>query len=203
MAIEAFASARPPAADRLILLAPAVWGWSTQPLPDVVALRTAAAVAPGVRVSPPDWLTSHITATDNRAELIEMGADPLMVWGARFDTLKGLVDTMQHAWRDAGRLRVPTLWLYGARDQIIPRSAVGSALPRLPATVRTAWYPKGYHLLLRDEQALNVWRDVAAFIADPAAPLPSGALPITAAALKQKLPPAPRGRAGRDLPEGL
>ena len=33
VAIEAFASDRPPAADRLILLAPGVWGWRTQPLP--------------------------------------------------------------------------------------------------------------------------------------------------------------------------
>lgn len=203
VAIEAFASDRPPAADRLILLAPALWGWSTQPLPDVVALRVAAALDPGAHLSPPDWLTRHIAATDNRAELIEMGADPLMVWGARLDTLKGLVDTMQNAWRDVGRIGAPTLMLYGARDQIIPRGAVRTALPRLPPNVRTAWYPDGYHLLLRDEQALNVWRDVAGFIADPAAPRASGAPPITAALLDQKPPRARPPHAKRGLREGL
>ena len=44
VAIEAFASDRPPTADRLVLLAPAVWGWSSQPLPYKVALWTAAHV---------------------------------------------------------------------------------------------------------------------------------------------------------------
>jgi acylglycerol lipase len=190
VAIEAFASDRPPAADRLILLAPAVWGWSTQPLPDTLALWVAAHAAPGAVITPPSWLTRKITPTDNRAELIAMSDDPLMVWGARFDTLYGLVDTMERAWREVGRVRAPTLYVYGANDDIIPRSAARGAVERLGPAGRTAYYQAGYHLLLRDEQALNVWRDVAAFIADPDAPLPSGAPPITAAELKQKRPPA-------------
>jgi alpha-beta hydrolase superfamily lysophospholipase len=33
VAIAAFASQAPPVADRLLLFSPAVWGWSTQPLP--------------------------------------------------------------------------------------------------------------------------------------------------------------------------
>jgi acylglycerol lipase len=186
VAIEAFASASPPAADRLILLAPAVWGWSTQPLPDTAALWLAAHAAPGAAITPPDWLLRKITPTDNRAELIAMSNDPLMIWGARFDTLYGLVATMEKAWRETGRIRVPTLYLYGAHDEIIPRSATRGAVARLAPSDRTAWYKAGYHLLLRDEQALNVWRDVAAFIADPAAPLPSAAPPITAAELRAK-----------------
>ena len=42
VAIEAFASDRPPAADRLVLLRPAVWGWSSQPLAYQLALQAAA-----------------------------------------------------------------------------------------------------------------------------------------------------------------
>ena len=42
VAIETFASDRPPAADRLVLLSPAVWGWSTQPLPNKTLLWFAA-----------------------------------------------------------------------------------------------------------------------------------------------------------------
>ena len=48
VAIEAFASDRPPAADRLILAAPAVWGWSSQPLAYQVALQAAAHLAPEI-----------------------------------------------------------------------------------------------------------------------------------------------------------
>ena len=175
VAIEAFASDRPPAADRLILLAPAVWGWSTQPLPNKTLLWLAAHAAPADVLTPPDWLTRKVTPTDNRAELIAMSRDPLMIWGARLDTLYGLVTTMERAWREVGQVRAPTLYLYGAHDDIIPKSATRGAARRLEPGDRTAYYRAGYHLLLRDKQAVDVWRDVAAFIADPAAPPPSGA----------------------------
>jgi len=178
VAIETFASDRPPAADRLILLAPAVWGWSHQPLSYKAALWVADHTAPGWAVTPPDWLTTHISPTDNRDELIAMGRDPLMVWGARADALYGLVVTMQRAWRETGDLRAPTLYLYGAHDEIIPKGPAFEAAARLPANDRTAYYAGGWHLLLRDRQAASVWSDVAAFIFDPAAPLPSGAPPI-------------------------
>ena len=40
---------------------------------------------------------------------------------------------------------------------------------------RVAYYAGGYHMLLRDIDAPIVRRDVEAWIADPAAALPSGA----------------------------
>ena len=190
VAIEAFASDRPPAADRLVLLAPAVWGWSNQPLSYRLALEIAAHMTPSTVFNPPSFVTNHITTSDNTAELIAMGRDPLMSWGARSDTLYGLVDTMEHAWREIGGVRGPTLYLMGAHDQIIPhRPAVAAAL-RLPPGDRTAYYADGYHLLLRDLQAHNVWADIAAFLRDPAAPLPSGAPPISATSPVAAGPPA-------------
>jgi alpha-beta hydrolase superfamily lysophospholipase len=178
VAIEAFASDRPPAADRLVLLAPAVWGWSSQPLAYQVALEVATHLAPAHVFTPPSFVTDHIAASDNEAELIAMGRDPLMIWGARADALYGLVNTMQRAWREIGQVKAPTLYLIGAHDEIIPRKPAIGAARRLPAGDRTADYAKGWHLLLRDKQAETVWRDVAAFIRDPSAPLPSGAPPI-------------------------
>ena len=178
VAIEAFASDRPPAADRLVLLAPAVWGWSRQPFTYTSALWLADHLAPGWVVNPPSWLTNHIWPTDNMPEMIAMGRDPLMEWGARADALYGLVGTMQNAWRDTGDLHAPTLYLYGAHDEIIPKRPAFEAASRLPATARTAYYAKGFHLLLRDKQGPKVWADAAAFVLDPTAPLPSGAPPI-------------------------
>jgi alpha-beta hydrolase superfamily lysophospholipase len=190
VAIEAFASDRPPAADRLILLAPAVWGWSSQPLGYKAALEVAAHLAPAKVFTPPSFVTDHISASDNEAELIAMGRDPLMIWGARSDALYGLVNTMEHAWREVGGVKAPTLYMVGAHDQIIPLQPAFAAARRLPAGDRTAYYAQGWHLLLRDRQAEHVWDDAAAFIRDPSAPLPSGAPPIpgTAAAL---VAPAP------------
>ncbi len=55
----------------------------------------------------------------------------------------------------------------------------GKKLARLPSTgdgrPRIAVYDAGYHMLMRDLQAEIVWRDIAAWLEDPAAHLPSGA----------------------------
>jgi len=110
-----------------------------------------------------------------------MGEDPLMIWGARSDTLYGLVNTMQHAWDDIGEVHGPTLYLLGDHDQIIPRRPALAAARRLPPGDRTADYAHGWHLLLRDKQAPRVYDDIEAFIRDPTAPLPSGAPPIPGA----------------------
>jgi len=175
VAIEAFASDRPPAADRLVLLAPAVWGWSSQPVPYRIALWFGAHLAGPDVLTPPRFVTNHISASDNTAELIAMGRDPLMIWGARLDTLYGLVSTMQHASDEIGQVRGPTIYMLGAHDQIIPRAPALAAANRLPAGDRTVYYADGWHLLLRDNQAPKVWADVAAFVRDPQAPFPSGA----------------------------
>jgi alpha-beta hydrolase superfamily lysophospholipase len=175
VAIEAFASSRPPAADRLILLAPAVWGWSTQPLQNRVALWLTAHVAPAAVLEPPKFVTRHIQASDNIDELRRMGRDPLMIWGTRTDVIYGLVRLMEHASRDVGRIGVPTVYLTGAHDEIITSGPMRKAAARLKASDRSADYPDGWHLLLVDRHADVVWRDVEAFLRDPAAPFPSGA----------------------------
>ena len=68
-------------------------------------------------------------------------------------------------------------------DHIIgPGPALTATVAKLPASVRTVEYPQGYHMLTRDLQAERVWADVAAFINDPKAPLPSNLGPIGSAA---------------------
>ena len=133
VAIETFASDHPPDADRLVLLAPAVWGWSSQPLAYSLALKIAVRLSPGRTLTPPSFVSEHISASDNTAELLAMGRDPLMLWGARPDALYGLVTTMEHAWRQIGQIRTPALYLLGANDQIIPRRPALEAAARLPA----------------------------------------------------------------------
>ena len=178
IAAEAFASDRPPAADRLILLSPAVWGWHEQPLPNKTLLWFAARFTAGKVYEPPRWLTSRVKPTDNRDELIAMGRDPLMIWGARSDTLYGLVSTMDHAADAVGEAGVPTLYLHGKNDQIIPEKAARRAAARLKPSDRSAEYARGYHLLLRDKQGPAVWADVAGWLRNPKAPLSSGVPPI-------------------------
>ena len=180
VAISAFASDRPTAADQLVLLAPAVWGWSSQSLPNRASLWAAARLMGPRSVTPPDWAVRHIRATDNLIELVANGNDPGFIRSTRFDALSGLVDLMESATMKLGRVRAPTLLMYGAHDQIIEKGPMRRALARAGGSpnLRTAWYPHGRHLLNRDWQAEVVFRDVEAVLRDPEAPLPSGAGPV-------------------------
>jgi alpha-beta hydrolase superfamily lysophospholipase len=200
VAILAFASDRPPAADRLILMAPAVWGWSNQPLPYKTMLWLAARLTGPKVYEPPGWLTSRVKPTDNREELIAMGRDPLMVWGARSDTLYGLVAMMEHAWASVGQVSVPVLYIYGKNDEIIPKAPSLQAARRLKPTDRSAFYERGWHLMTRDRQGPVVWADLLSFIKAPEAPLPSGAPPIPGAPTRLNAPvqaqEATKARAG-------
>jgi len=187
VAIETFASDRPPAADRLVLLSPAVWGWREQPLPNKLLLWMAARFTGSKVYTPPRWLAERVQPTDNREELIAMGRDPLMIWGARSDTLYGLVSLMDRGWSQIGEIGVPVLYLYGANDEIIPKSAAFTAAARLKPADRTAYYDAGWHLLTRDRQGPRVWADILAFVRDPAAPLPSDPPPIPGATRERAL----------------
>jgi len=182
VAAVAFASDRPPPADRLVLMSPGVWGFKAQPLPNKTLLWLAANFTAAKVYTPPRWVTDRIYPTDNREELIAMGRDRLMIWGARSDTLYGLVRLMDRAAKRVGDDHLPTFYLYGANDQIIPRNAAFKAVKGLKPTDRTAYYAAGHHLLTRDKQRAVVIADMLSFIRDPSAPLPSGAPPIPGAA---------------------
>jgi alpha-beta hydrolase superfamily lysophospholipase len=79
----------------------------------------------------------------------------------------------------APRLTVPTLVLYGAKDEVVPRPPVSLLVKNLPATSRprqrVALYANGYHMLLRDLEARVVIDDIALWMLHPADPLPSHA----------------------------
>ena len=178
--ITAFASADPPDADRLILLGPAVWGWSSQSWLNRISLWAAARLAGASAVEPPEWATRDVLASDNLVELIRSGRDPAFITATRFDVLYGLVDLMEAASNDLGRTRAPTLLLYGAHDDLVPQPAMRRALEGAgdAPNLRTGWYDQGRHLLNRDLFAVTVYADVLAFARDPSAPLPSGAPPV-------------------------
>ncbi len=177
-AIAAFGSDHPPAADRLILVAPAVWGWSTLPDAYAVTLWLGAHTFPWRPVSPPRRVTRTRTASDNREALLRAGRDPHMIWRTRIDALYGLVSLMERASQRAENLDGDVLFLYGANDQIIPRNSALAAARRLPPSARTAYYENGWHWLLRDLQAEVVYGDILAFIRDPDADFPSESPPL-------------------------
>jgi alpha-beta hydrolase superfamily lysophospholipase len=161
-------------ADGVILAAPAVWGRITMDLLPKVALFTAARLLPYLSLTGGGL---HIVASDNKAMLLELSLDPMMLRGARVATIYGLVNLMDDALSAAPLLEKPFLLMYGAKDQIIPRSAITDFAARLPdgGDHRLAYYPHGYHMLLRDLDGPELTADVTSWILHPDAQLPSGA----------------------------
>ncbi len=174
-AIATFGAESAPDIDRLILVAPAVWGWSTMPDSYAATLWIGAHTLPWRAVSPPRGVTRRVVASDNNAALLQAGRDPHMIWTTRIDALYGLVSLMEDASQRAANLHGDVLFLYGAHDQIIPRASAVATARRLPTTARTALYANGYHWLLRDLQARVVYDDILAYLADADAQLPSQA----------------------------
>ncbi len=177
-ALATFGSQTPPNADRLVLVAPAVWGWSTLPEHYALTLWVGAHTFPWRPVTAPRNVQRRIVASDNAEMLRRIGRDRHMIWRTRIDAIYGLVGLMEKASDRAGNLQGDVAFLYGAHDQIIPRASAERAARRLPASVRTAVYENGYHMLMRDRQAEVVYGDILAFLRDPDAPFPSQAPPL-------------------------
>lgn len=161
-------------ADALVLIAPAVWSRGSMPWYQRLALDTA------VRLAPDKVLTGDgvpIYPSDNIDMLRDMGADPLVLKGARVEALWGVTNLMDRALAGVGRLQGEVLLLYGERDRIIPPAAYCRMLERLPMDaerLHLVLYRQGWHMLARDLQGAMVRHDIARWLHDPAAPLPSG-----------------------------
>ncbi|MGH8558828.1 MAG: lysophospholipase [Methylococcales bacterium] len=166
-----------PDVDGVILSAPAVWGREAMPWYQRTLLWLTAHTFP--------WMTltgesMEIVPSDNIEMLRDLGRDPLVIKKTRVEAINGLVDLMDEALRKSSKLNSRTLFLYGEKDEVIPKAPILKTLQNLPTQdksgpVQVAFYENGYHMLLRDLQAPVLWRDIAAWIASPEAPLPSGA----------------------------
>ena len=162
-------------ANGLVLVAPAVWGWSTlNPLYRttlwVTAHTTPAKTLTGARLK--RW------PSDNIPMLRALSRDPKVIKATRIDAIYGLVGLMDKGYRatraPAGAKAPPILLLYGEHDQIVPKKPVKEAADALGPRARYVLYPDGYHMLLRDLHGRVVWKDVESFVTAPGQILPSG-----------------------------
>ena len=173
-AVAMVAADRGVESDGLVLLAPAV--------------RSRASFGPVVsnvltffvHIVPwfPDGPSSiDYQPTDNPKTIDKLRKDKMMIRAARFDLGYGLLDLMDAAVAAAPRLNEPYIMLHGVGDKIVPAGPVRSVIAVLPKREdsRLAFYKNGYHLLLRDKNGPKVAADVAAWIGDHEATLPSGA----------------------------
>ncbi|MGE5518170.1 MAG: lysophospholipase [Bacteroidota bacterium] len=165
----------PPQVKGVILSAPAVWGRSSMGFFQRAALWLSYQLVPGWELTGEGL---HIQPSDNIPMLRKLAADPLVIKATRVDAINGLVDLMDAAAAAAPRVHLPALVLYGEKDEVVPADPTWAMIETLPDTKgsqRVALYQNGYHMLLRDLQANVVLDDIAAWIAAPDQPLPSGA----------------------------
>jgi alpha-beta hydrolase superfamily lysophospholipase len=172
VAMVALARPDPVAVDGTILLAPAVWGRANMNIFEKGALWLAAHTLPWAHLSAEGL---KITPSDNVEMLRALARDPLVLKKTRADAVWGLVNLMDEAYDEAGQVRGPVLMLYGKNDEIIPKEPSFEAMRRLGPGARIAYYENGYHMLSRDLEGATVIADMAAWIVDCHAPLPSGA----------------------------
>ena len=163
----------PPQVDGYVLVAPAVWSREEMNLPTRTVLWLADRTVPGLHVAGGGIV--KVTASDNRQALIRLSTDPLTIYETRVDALKGLVDLMDKASAAAPDFHAPALFLYGGHDELVPPQATVAIWRELPPGPIEAFYPKGYHLMLRDKDRATPIGDILSWIRDPQAALPSGA----------------------------
>jgi acylglycerol lipase len=161
-------------ANGIILIAPAVWSRDTMNPIQSLVLEVAAHTVPWLELS---GRGLDIRPSDNLDMLHAFSADPLVIKATRIDALWGLTNVMDQAMAEAGGLSVPTLLLYGEHDEIIPENAFCALVNRIPERTqgfRIILYRKGWHMLTRDLQGERVMADIAAWLRDQDARLPSG-----------------------------
>jgi alpha-beta hydrolase superfamily lysophospholipase len=175
----------------VILAAPAVWARQTMPFHQRAALWLGTRLFPWAQFS---GRGLGILASDNIEMLRALGRDPLFIKETRTDTIYGLVNLMDAALQAGPKIESETLLLYGAKDEVVPAEPTFAFWRSLPeaaaARQRFAYYPAGWHMLLRDLQSEVVIADIAAWIREPDAPLPSGAEAQAVAALAGEAPGA-------------
>ncbi len=174
----ALADDPPPGVAGSVLVAPAVWGLDAMPWYQRAGLWLGVRLMPSVSFSSTAVRRLGIEPTDDPEIAEHLARDPLILRRARVDTLHGVSEAMDLALEAARDLPPPALILYGDNDQVIPPEAICALLERLPredAAVgwRLALYPDGYHMLTRYTQRERTEADLAAWLLDPSAPLPS------------------------------
>lgn len=150
-----------PIADGLILVSPALWGWSNLDIVKRSALWAMMQIAPGAHLTGQGL---NIKPSDNEDMLIALGRDPYVIKRTRIDAVYGLVGLMEAAWRAAPDIRLPVHVLYTTGDEVVPSDPTAKAARAMPGTARTTCFDDGFHMLLRDLKAERTWNAIEEFM---------------------------------------
>lgn len=149
--------------DGVILLAPAAWGGDFMPVFQRALAWSATWAVPDKRFNGKGIV--GIQASDNIPMLTALGQDPYYLKPPSPRELLGLIRLMDMAYVGTSALMVPTLFIYGEKDQIALPDMMAQVYQRIPAGQKSIKvYTDGWHMLLRDLQAPKVWKDITSWI---------------------------------------
>ncbi len=175
VALTAMSQDLKPPVDGIILAAPAILGRETMPFYQRWLLSIATYTAPWIKLT---GRGLKIKPSDNSEMLLALSRDPFVIKETRVDTIAGLVTLMDMALAYSSKFERRALVLYGMRDEIILKNPIFLMVQRFPKNAskrqRIALYNNGFHMLLRDREAEILWKDIATWIKNSKAPLPSG-----------------------------
>ena len=164
-----------PRLTSIVLSAPAVWGRTTMPAWQSKILDSLVHVIPMIKLTPQGL---DINPSDNLDMLKALRNDPRYITESRLDAVYGLTNLMDRALEASGYQDTPMLILYGAKDDLVPKSSTCKMLTKLPNGKQKRWrlafYPNGYHLLFRDLEGALVVKDIIAWFNSKKTELPSG-----------------------------
>src|SRR5882757_5434684 len=110
-----------PRVDGYVLSAPAVWGRKEMNVFLRGLLWIASQTLPGMTLENRGLV--KITASDNHEARVRLSTDPLTLHGTRVDATRGLVDLMDAALAAAPQFHERALFLYGGKDDLVPKKA--------------------------------------------------------------------------------
>jgi alpha-beta hydrolase superfamily lysophospholipase len=151
-------------ADAIILISPALLGWSKLGMAERSLLWTMMQISPGSQVSGQGL---NRQPTDNIPLLEAFSRDPYVIKRTRIDAVHGLVDLMEEAWQRAPDVKLPTLIVYAGDDQVVPTKPIEDLTQRM-STVRSVCYLDGFHMLLRDVKGARAWQEILDYVTSPA-----------------------------------
>ncbi len=172
VALVAAARFRPDGVDGLILVEPAVRRGVRWRLMWDLAVGTLALLAPGYSRRLTRGTNAHFTPAAQR----RLGHDPRIVRTIRADAYKGLLSLADAASASTRRLRLPTLFLFGRADGIIPQHLFEQAIADLNPLVTAIRYPEAPHLLLQTHGFEDVLDDICGWLAGEHLPATAGAM---------------------------
>ncbi|SCA55457.1 Lysophospholipase [Candidatus Terasakiella magnetica] len=169
--MNTLASVKPLPVEGIILSAPAVWGMRIWPWYQKAGLYLISHTLPWLKLSG----GGIVQPTDHLENWKNWSRDPLVIRGTRVDAIFGVSQAMEAALESAPHIQTPTLVLYGAKDEVIPKNATKAMLGLMQHTPKLAYYPEGWHWLPRDINAPIVWKDIVSWIKARNKALPSQA----------------------------